>query len=85
MMVFLIMMMMVGVTVTYLRSYVTGSNDTILNEVGRSMAVSLVEAHHGSGGASEHSFQRTPRGPAGQRQSRRLDQYDYLGLAAKFP
>jgi hypothetical protein len=33
--------------VTYLRSYVTGSNDAILGEVGRTTAVSLVEAHHG--------------------------------------
>jgi hypothetical protein len=29
-----------GVTVTYLRSYITGSNDIILNEVGRNTAVS---------------------------------------------
>jgi hypothetical protein len=41
-----------GVTKTYLRSYVTGSNDAILNEVGRTMAVSLVGEHHGLGGAS---------------------------------
>jgi hypothetical protein len=60
-----------GVTVTYLRSYVTGSNDVILTEAGRTTAVSLVRAHHGPGGASEHSF-GTPRGPAGQRQSRGL-------------
>jgi hypothetical protein len=29
-----------GVTMTYLRSYVAGSNDAIFNEVGRTMAVS---------------------------------------------
>jgi hypothetical protein len=33
------------VTVTYLRLYVTGSNDYILGEVGRTRAVSLVGAH----------------------------------------
>jgi hypothetical protein len=49
------------------------------------MAVSPVGAHHGPGGASGHSFGTPPRGPAGQRQSRGLDQYDYLGQAAKFP
>jgi hypothetical protein len=30
---------------TYLRSYVTGSNDATLNAVGRTMAVSLVGVH----------------------------------------
>jgi hypothetical protein len=40
-----------GVTVTYLRSYVTGNNDAVLNEVGRTTAVSLVGAHHGPGSA----------------------------------
>jgi hypothetical protein len=40
--------------VTYLRSYVTGSNDAILNQVGKTMAVFLVRAHHGPGGASGH-------------------------------
>jgi hypothetical protein len=30
---------------TYVSSYVTGSNDAILNEVGRTTAVSLVGAH----------------------------------------
>jgi hypothetical protein len=34
-----------GVTVTYLRSYVTGSNDAILGEVGQTTAVSPVGAH----------------------------------------
>jgi hypothetical protein len=61
--------------VTYLRSYVTGCNDAILSEVGSTTAVSLVGAHHGPRGASGHSF-RTSRGPAGQRQSQGLDQYD---------
>jgi hypothetical protein len=37
------------VTVTFLRSHVTGSNDAILSEVGRTMAVSLVGTHHGPG------------------------------------
>jgi hypothetical protein len=50
---------------TYLRSYVTGSNDTILNEVRRTMAVSLVGVHHGPG-ASGHSFGTPRRGTAGQ-------------------
>jgi hypothetical protein len=62
-----------GVTMAYLRSYVTGSNDAILNEVGRTAAVSLVGARHGPGGASRRSFGTHPRGPAGQRQSRCLD------------
>jgi hypothetical protein len=35
---------------TYLRTYVTGSNDAILNEVGRTTAVSLVGAHQRRGG-----------------------------------
>jgi hypothetical protein len=52
--------------VTYLRSYVTGSNDAILNEVGRTTAVSLVGVHHGLGGASGDSFGISLRGPAGQ-------------------
>jgi hypothetical protein len=38
----------------YLRSYVTGSNDAILNEVGRITAVSLLGAHHGPGAGSGH-------------------------------
>jgi hypothetical protein len=38
-----------GVTVTCLRSHVTGSNDAILNEVGRTTVVSLVGTHHGPG------------------------------------
>jgi hypothetical protein len=52
--------------VTYLRPYVTGSNDAILCEVGRTTAVSLVGAHHGPEGVSGHSFGTPPRGPAGQ-------------------
>jgi hypothetical protein len=67
---------MAGVTVTYLRSYITGSNDANLNEVGLIMAVSLVGAYHGSGGASGHSFGTPPCGPIGQWQSRVLDYYD---------
>jgi hypothetical protein len=35
--------------VTLLRSHVTGSNDVILNEAGRTTAVSLVGTHHGPG------------------------------------
>jgi hypothetical protein len=38
-----------GVTVTFLRSHVTSSNDVILNEAGRTTAVSLVGTHHGPG------------------------------------
>jgi hypothetical protein len=52
----------VGVTVTILRSYVTGSNDAILNDVSQTMAVSLVGAHHEPGGALGHSFGTPPRG-----------------------
>jgi hypothetical protein len=62
--------------VTYLRSYVTGGNDAILNEVGQTTPVSLVWVHHGPGGASGHSFGTPPCGPAGQWQSQGLDQYD---------
>jgi hypothetical protein len=40
------------------------------------MSVSLVGAHHGPRDASGHGFGTAPRGPAGQRQSRGLDQYD---------
>jgi hypothetical protein len=58
--------------VTYLRSFVTCSNDAILNMVGRTTAVSLVGAHHGPGGGSGHGFGTPPRGPAGQRQTRGL-------------
>jgi hypothetical protein len=35
--------------VTFLRSHVTDSNDVILNEVGRTTAVSFVGTHHGPG------------------------------------
>jgi hypothetical protein len=34
---------------TFLRMYVTGSNDAILDEVGRTTAVSLVGAHQRTG------------------------------------
>jgi hypothetical protein len=61
---------------TYLRPYVTGCNDAILNEVGRTTAVSLVGAHQRTGFASGHSFGTPPHGPAGQRQSWGLDWYD---------
>jgi hypothetical protein len=63
--------------------HVTGSNDAIRNEGGRTTAVF-------GGGASRpgcalgHSF-GTPRGPAGQRKSPGLDWYDQVGLVAKFP
>jgi hypothetical protein len=60
----------------YLRTYVTGSNDSILNEVGRTTAASLVGAIQRPGVASGHSFGTPLRGPAGQRQSRGLDDYD---------
>jgi hypothetical protein len=62
--------------VTYLRSYVIGSNDAILNEVGRTMAVSLAGAHHGPGGVLGHRFGTPTRGPAGQSQYWGLDYYD---------
>jgi hypothetical protein len=65
-----------GVTLTYLRSRVTGCNGAILNEVGRTAAVSLAGAHHGPEGVSGHCFGTPPCGPAGQRQSRGLIQYD---------
>jgi hypothetical protein len=58
-----------GVTVTFLRSHVTGSNDAILTEVGRTTAVSFVGTHDGPGDALGHSFGTPPRGPAGQRKS----------------
>jgi hypothetical protein len=50
----------------YLSSYVTGSNDVFLNEVGGTKAVS-------GGGASGHSFETPPRSPTGQCPSRGLD------------
>jgi hypothetical protein len=65
-----------GVTMTYLRPYVTGSNGIILNEVGRTTAVSLVGVHQGPGVALGHSFGTPPHGSAGQCQSRDLDWYD---------
>jgi hypothetical protein len=52
---------MMGVTMTHLKSYVTRSNEAILAEAGQTTAVSLVEAHHGPGGASGHSFGTPPR------------------------
>jgi hypothetical protein len=61
---------------TYLRTYVTGGNDAILSEVGRTTAVSLVGAYQGPVVTSGHSFGTLPRGPAGQRQSWDLDRYD---------
>jgi hypothetical protein len=51
--------------------HVTGTNDTILNEGGRTTAVAL-----------GHSFGTPPRGPAGQRQSPGLVSYDQVGLMA---
>jgi hypothetical protein len=77
------MCMLAGITMTPLRSYVTGSINAILNEVGQITAVPRVRAHCGPEGASGHSF-RTPRVPTGH-QSQGLDQYDKLGLAAKLP
>jgi hypothetical protein len=64
---------MAEVPMTYLRSCDTTRNDAILNDVGRTMAVSLVGAHHGPEGASGHSFGTPPRGSTGQRQSRDRD------------
>jgi hypothetical protein len=69
----------------YLWSCVIGSNDAILNEVGRTTDVSLVGVHHRPEGASGHSFGTPPSGPAVERQSRGLDWYDKLGMAAKLP
>jgi hypothetical protein len=66
------------------RPHVMGNNDAIFKEGGRTMAVF-------GGGASRpgfalgHSFGTPPHRPAGQRQSRGLDRYDQVGLAAKFP
>jgi hypothetical protein len=59
------------VTVIPHKDTVTGSNNAILNEVGWTTAVYLVGTQPWPGGALEHSF-GTPRGPAGQRQSRGL-------------
>jgi hypothetical protein len=59
------------------RSHVTGSYDAILCEAGRTTAVYLVGTHHGPGDALGHSFGTPPRDPAGQRQSRSLDQYHF--------
>lgn len=56
-----------------LRAYITGSNATILSEVGQTTAMSLMGAHHGPGGASGHSFGTPPRGPAWQIQCQGLD------------
>jgi hypothetical protein len=53
-----------GVTVNYLRSYVTGSNDI--------SQTTVVGVHHGPGGLSGHIC-GTHCGPAGQRQPRGLD------------
>jgi hypothetical protein len=66
------------------RPHVTGSNDAILNEGGRTTAVFGGGAFR-AGFVLGHSFGTPPRGPAGQHQSRGLDWYDQLGLAAKFP
>ena len=44
--------------------YLIGSNDTILSEVGQTVAVSLVGVHHGPEDALEHSFGTSTRGPA---------------------
>jgi hypothetical protein len=77
--------MLAGVTMTFLSTYVTDSNDAILNEVGRTTAVPLLGPHQRPEGASGHSFQTPPRSPAGQRQSWGLDWYDYPELATKFP
>jgi hypothetical protein len=63
----------------------TGSNGAIFNEGGRTTAASSVGAHLRPGFAPGHSFGTPPRGPAGQRQSRGLDRYDLVGLAAMFP
>jgi hypothetical protein len=63
--------------------HVTRSNDAILCKAGRTTAVSLVGTHHEPGDALGHSFGAPSRGPAGQRQSRRQDQYDYRGWRIK--
>jgi hypothetical protein len=68
--------MQAGVTMTFLRKYVTGSNDAILNKIGGTTAVSLVGGHQRPGVTSGHSFGPPRRGPAGQHQSRGLDQHD---------
>jgi hypothetical protein len=39
-----------GVTIIYLRSYITGSSDAILNEVDQTTAVPPVGAYHGQVG-----------------------------------
>jgi hypothetical protein len=62
----------------YLKPYVTGSNDDILNEVALTTAVTLVGAHHGPENALGHLLV-VPLGNIS------LDQYDWPGLAAKLP
>jgi hypothetical protein len=53
----------------FLKTYVTDSNDAILNEVGRTTVVSLVGSRHRPGVASRHNFGTPPRRPVGQRHS----------------
>jgi hypothetical protein len=42
--------------VTFFRAQVTGSHDAIVNEVGRTTAVSLVGTHHGPGMRRDTAF-----------------------------
>jgi hypothetical protein len=70
--------------VTFLRSYVTGTNDAILIEVGRTTAVS------GGGrqqpeGALIHISGTPPRGPRRATTDSGSELVDKPGLAAKFP
>jgi hypothetical protein len=49
----------------YLRSYVAGSNDAILKEVGQITAASLVGMHYEPRVALGPRFGTPPRGPTG--------------------
>jgi hypothetical protein len=66
------------------KPHVTGSNDAILIEVGRTTAV-FGEGASRPGFALGHSFGTLPRGPAGQHQFPGLVWYDQVGLMPKFP
>jgi hypothetical protein len=80
----LLYVFLADVTVTQ-QGHVTGSNDAILSEGGRTTAVSSVGVHLRPGIALGHSFGTPPPGPAGQLQSQGMDWYDQLELADMFP
>jgi hypothetical protein len=71
--------------VTFVRSHITGSNDVILNEVGRTTAVSFGGTHHGPGMRWGTALGHLLVVPLGNDSPGCLVLYDYPGLAAKFP